>query len=152
MFLFSVTDAGSFTPTDNPVSSESVSDDIRECKQRIISLKEFANDSNFGQKAASIDFGAMIKNIEKSNEFATLKDEPKTYDIVGFKVIKSIRCTVPECHRFVFQMLKIGKNYEPQLSEWIIAMVKDVEDLNITLHVLGNYRLHHSSNNHLFIF
>lgn len=36
-----------------------------------------------------------------------------------------------------FQMLKIGKNYEPQMSEWIIAMVKDVEDLDVTLHVLG---------------
>lgn len=36
-------------------------------------------------------------------------------------------------------MLKIGKNYEPQLSEWIIAMVKDVEDGSVVVHVLGNW-------------
>lgn len=34
-------------------------------------------------------------------------------------------------------MLKMSNNYEPVLSEWIIAMVKDVEEINITIHVLG---------------
>lgn len=60
---------------------------MQECKRRIVSLKEFANESNFAQKAASINFGEIIKNLETSHEFGPLKEEPKTYDVLGFKVI-----------------------------------------------------------------
>ncbi|KAG4074863.1 hypothetical protein HA402_009288 [Bradysia odoriphaga] len=89
------------------------------CQPDIVSLKECANDSNFAEIVASIDFEQIIKSIDDNNDFVPLKDEPKIYDVIAFK------------------MLKIGKNYEPQLSEWIVAMVKDVEDLNIAVHVLA---------------
>lgn len=55
-------------------------------KQRMSLLKQFANDSNFAEVAASIDFEAIIKTIDKCNEFVALTEELKTYDIVGFKV------------------------------------------------------------------
>lgn len=60
------------------------------CKQRLISLKDFANDTNFEKVAATIDFEEVKRNIDNSQYFATLDAEPKIYDIVGFKVI-SIR-------------------------------------------------------------
>lgn len=83
----------SSVPPDKQVSIKPCSDDTQDYKQRIVSLKEFANDSNFAQKAAAIDFGKLIENIENSNEFSALKEEPKTYDVIGFKVIKnSVDC------------------------------------------------------------
>lgn len=50
----------------------------------------------------------------------------------------------------LFQMLKMNKNYEPVLSEWIIAMVKDVEELNITMHILGKL-LFQLNKNHVIL-
>lgn len=67
--------------------SKSVSASIQKYNTGLVSLKEFANDSNFANVAASIDFEEIIKNIERNNEFVTLTEEPKTYDVVGFKVI-----------------------------------------------------------------
>ncbi|XP_037048611.1 uncharacterized protein LOC119083093 [Bradysia coprophila] len=103
--------------SDNHASDKSLC--TPNCQPDIVTLKECANDSNFAKIVASIDFERIVKSIDDSVDFVPLKDEPKIYDVIAFK------------------MLKIGKNYEPQLSEWIVAMVKDVEDLDIAVHVLA---------------
>lgn len=60
---------------------------MQECKQRLLTLKDFANDSNFVNVAASINFEEIKSNIDNSQYFVALEEELKTYDIVGFKVI-----------------------------------------------------------------
>ncbi|KAJ6646409.1 hypothetical protein Bhyg_01620 [Pseudolycoriella hygida] len=116
---FSVTDAGTSVPPDNAEGAKLVDVSNRDNMDRLKSLKEHANDVDFVNVAALIDFKQIIENMETSKEFVDLKDELKPYDIVGFN------------------MLKIGKNYQPELSECIVGMVKDIEDLDITLNLLA---------------
>lgn len=84
--LFLVTDAGSAFPPDNLVIKLD-SQSMEECKQRLVTLKDFANDTNLVKVAASIDFEEVKRNIDNNKYFIALEEEPKTYDIVGFKVI-----------------------------------------------------------------
>lgn len=66
--------------SDTPTLSKSI------CSENIVALKELANNSNFAEIAASIDFTQMTKNIDDSMDFVSLKEEPKVYDLIAFKV------------------------------------------------------------------
>lgn len=104
--FFAVNDAAEYSvPPDKPVTIKSDGASIPEWTQGLISLKEYANDgNNFTKVATSIDFEGIIKNIDNSNKFVTLKDALKTYDVVGFKVILrfcSIYDLTRKCHFIV---------------------------------------------------
>lgn len=85
-------DVASSIPPDSQVSEGSDKNGILTCKLAIKRLKKIANESGFTDVAASIDFEEMINKIDinSSTEFVPLKEEPKIYDVVGFKVLTNL--------------------------------------------------------------
>lgn len=68
-------------------SSSKASVETEKWKRDITSLKVVANDSNFAEIAATIDYEEIRNRIDSANDFVTLENEPKIYDVLAFKVI-----------------------------------------------------------------
>lgn len=86
-FIFSAVsdaNAGSLGSGDSQALNKPLS--IEKSQRGIDSLRDIATNSNFAEVAASIDYEQIIKTIDDSVNFVPLKDEPKVYDVIAFKV------------------------------------------------------------------